>query len=55
MWVGNQNKDNFGINDVKQNSGNRTIVVRVASSVERIGGMLCHLVAVGLVHGCHQN
>lgn len=26
----------------------------MASSVGRIGGMMCPLVAVGLVHGCHQ-
>ena len=26
----------------------------MASSVGRIGGMLCPLVAVGLIHGCHQ-
>ncbi|CBI18371.3 hypothetical protein VitviT2T_014462 [Vitis vinifera] len=32
----------------------RTTGVGVASSVGRIGGMLCPLVAVGLVHGCHQ-
>ncbi|KAF6155201.1 hypothetical protein GIB67_019727 [Kingdonia uniflora] len=32
----------------------RTTGVGVASSVGRIGGMLCPLVAVGLVHGCYQ-
>ncbi|KAH0943805.1 hypothetical protein HID58_003442 [Brassica napus] len=32
----------------------RTTGVGVASSVGRIGGVLCPLVAVGLVHGCHQ-
>ncbi|KAK2965450.1 hypothetical protein RJ640_008244 [Escallonia rubra] len=32
----------------------RTTGVGVASSVGRIGGMACPLVAVGLVHGCHQ-
>ncbi|KAL7221952.1 hypothetical protein ACSBR1_023815 [Camellia fascicularis] len=32
----------------------RTTGVGVASSVGRIGGMLCPLVAVSLVHGCHQ-
>ncbi|KAA8541508.1 hypothetical protein F0562_022660 [Nyssa sinensis] len=32
----------------------RTTGVGVASSVGRIGGMICPLVAVGLVHGCHQ-
>ncbi|XWS19199.1 hypothetical protein CRYUN_Cryun32bG0110700 [Craigia yunnanensis] len=32
----------------------RSTGVGVASSVGRIGGMLCPLVAVGLVHGCHQ-
>ncbi|XP_063940443.1 organic cation/carnitine transporter 7 isoform X1 [Daucus carota subsp. sativus] len=32
----------------------RTTGVGVASSVGRIGGMLCPLVAVGLIHGCHQ-
>ncbi|KAK4587630.1 hypothetical protein RGQ29_018867 [Quercus rubra] len=32
----------------------RTTGVGIASSVGRIGGMLCPLVAVGLVHGCHQ-
>ncbi|KAG7577022.1 MFS transporter superfamily [Arabidopsis thaliana x Arabidopsis arenosa] len=32
----------------------RTTGVGVASSVGRIGGILCPLVAVGLVHGCHQ-
>lgn len=31
----------------------RTTGVGVASSVGRIGGMLCPLVAVSLVHGCH--
>ena len=33
----------------------RTTGVGVASSVGRIGGMVCPLVAVSLVHGCHQN
>ncbi|KAL1357979.1 organic cation/carnitine transporter 7 isoform X1 [Arachis hypogaea] len=32
----------------------RTTGVGMASSVGRIGGMICPLVAVGLVHGCHQ-
>ncbi|OVA19338.1 General substrate transporter [Macleaya cordata] len=32
----------------------RTTGVGVASSVGRIGGMICPLVAVGLIHGCHQ-
>ncbi|KAI4387512.1 hypothetical protein MLD38_005340 [Melastoma candidum] len=32
----------------------RTTGVGVASSVGRIGGMICPLVAVALVHGCHQ-
>lgn len=32
----------------------RTTGVGIASSVGRIGGMLCPLVAVSLVHGCHQ-
>ncbi|XP_057968914.1 organic cation/carnitine transporter 7 isoform X2 [Malania oleifera] len=32
----------------------RTTGVGIASSVGRIGGMVCPLVAVGLVHGCHQ-
>ncbi|XP_073004586.1 organic cation/carnitine transporter 7-like isoform X1 [Typha latifolia] len=32
----------------------RTTGIGVASSVGRIGGILCPLVAVGLVHGCHQ-
>ncbi|KAH0934158.1 hypothetical protein HID58_011275, partial [Brassica napus] len=32
----------------------RTTGVGVGSSVGRIGGVLCPLVAVGLVHGCHQ-
>ncbi|CAN8259543.1 unnamed protein product [Cochlearia groenlandica] len=32
----------------------RTTGVGVASSVARIGGILCPLVAVGLVHGCRQ-
>ncbi|XP_017979372.1 PREDICTED: organic cation/carnitine transporter 7 isoform X2 [Theobroma cacao] len=32
----------------------RSTGVGVASSVGRIGGMVCPLVAVGLVHGCHQ-
>ncbi|KAK7349059.1 hypothetical protein VNO77_06109 [Canavalia gladiata] len=32
----------------------RTTGVGIASSVGRIGGMICPLVAVGLVHGCHQ-
>ncbi|AES72975.1 transmembrane protein, putative [Medicago truncatula] len=39
---------------VKQNPGNRTTSVGVASSMGRIGGMLCSLLAVGLVHGCHE-
>ncbi|KAG0480783.1 hypothetical protein HPP92_011641 [Vanilla planifolia] len=33
----------------------RTTGVGTASSVGRIGGMLCPLVAVGLVHSCHQS
>ncbi|KAL1569898.1 Organic cation/carnitine transporter 7 [Salvia divinorum] len=33
----------------------RTTGVGVASSVGRIGGMVCPLVAVGLVHGCKQS
>ncbi|XP_042020959.1 organic cation/carnitine transporter 7-like [Salvia splendens] len=33
----------------------RTTGVGVASSVGRIGGMICPLVAVGLVHGCKQS
>lgn len=32
----------------------RTTGVGMASSVGRIGGMICPLVAVGLIHGCHQ-
>ncbi|KAI3743001.1 hypothetical protein L1987_60702 [Smallanthus sonchifolius] len=32
----------------------RTTGVGVGSSVGRIGGMTCPLVAVGLIHGCHQ-
>ncbi|KAJ7952093.1 Organic cation/carnitine transporter 7 [Quillaja saponaria] len=32
----------------------RTTGVGIASSVGRIGGILCPLVAVSLVHGCHQ-
>ncbi|GER28318.1 solute carrier family 22 member 2 [Striga asiatica] len=32
----------------------RTTGVGVASSVGRIGGMVCPLVAVSLIHGCHQ-
>ncbi|CAB4272108.1 unnamed protein product [Prunus armeniaca] len=32
----------------------RTTGVGVASAMGRIGGMICPLVAVGLVHGCHQ-
>lgn len=32
----------------------RSTGVGVASSVGRFGGMLCPLVAVGLIHGCHQ-
>ncbi|ESW07870.1 hypothetical protein PHAVU_010G165500 [Phaseolus vulgaris] len=32
----------------------RTTGVGIASAVGRIGGMICPLVAVGLVHGCHQ-
>ncbi|KAK7254984.1 hypothetical protein RIF29_28383 [Crotalaria pallida] len=32
----------------------RTTGVGIASSVARIGGMICPLVAVGLVHSCHQ-
>lgn len=32
----------------------RTTGLGVASSVARIGGMICPLVAVGLVQGCHQ-
>ncbi|XP_044479943.1 organic cation/carnitine transporter 7 isoform X2 [Mangifera indica] len=32
----------------------RTTGVGVASSIGRIGGMACPLVAVALVHGCHQ-
>lgn len=32
----------------------RTTGVGVASSVGRIGGMICPLVAVALIHGCHQ-
>ncbi|CAN6701417.1 unnamed protein product [Malus baccata var. baccata] len=32
----------------------RTTGVGIASAMGRIGGMLCPLVAVGLVHGCHQ-
>ncbi|VFQ68910.1 unnamed protein product [Cuscuta campestris] len=26
----------------------------IASSVGRIGGIVCPIVAVGLIHGCHQ-
>ncbi|CAN4085060.1 unnamed protein product [Withania somnifera] len=33
----------------------RTTGVGVASSVGRIGGMICPLVAVGLMHGCHRS
>lgn len=33
----------------------RTTGVGVASSVGRIGGMVCPLVAVGLIHGCKQS
>ncbi|KAK8485222.1 hypothetical protein V6N11_021392 [Hibiscus sabdariffa] len=32
----------------------RSTGVGTASSMGRIGGMVCPLVAVGLVHGCHQ-
>lgn len=32
----------------------RSTGVGVASSMGRIGGMICPLVAVGLIHGCHQ-
>ncbi|XP_071720227.1 organic cation/carnitine transporter 7 isoform X2 [Rutidosis leptorrhynchoides] len=32
----------------------RTTGVGMGSSVGRIGGMICPLVAVGLIHGCHQ-
>ncbi|PIA51591.1 hypothetical protein AQUCO_01100445v1 [Aquilegia coerulea] len=32
----------------------RTTGVGVASAIGRIGGIVCPLVAVGLVHGCHQ-
>ncbi|KAK4794909.1 hypothetical protein SAY86_012903 [Trapa natans] len=32
----------------------RTTGVGVASSIGRVGGMLCPLVAVGLIHGCHR-
>ncbi|MBA0569155.1 hypothetical protein Golob_006610, partial [Gossypium lobatum] len=32
----------------------RSTGVGIASSMGRIGGMVCPLVAVGLVHGCHQ-
>ncbi|KAL8043663.1 hypothetical protein ABFX02_09G128054 [Erythranthe guttata] len=32
----------------------RTTGVGVASSVGRIGGMVCPVVAVSLIHGCHQ-
>lgn len=32
----------------------RTTGVGVGSSVGQIGGMICPLVAVGLIHGCHQ-
>ncbi|PKI35682.1 hypothetical protein CRG98_043928 [Punica granatum] len=32
----------------------RTTGVGAASSMGRIGGMICPLVAVALVHGCHQ-
>lgn len=33
----------------------RTTGVGVASSVGRIGGMVCPLVAVSLIHGCKQS
>ncbi|MCD7458834.1 Organic cation/carnitine transporter 7 [Datura stramonium] len=33
----------------------RTTGVGIASSVGRIGGMICPLVAVGLMHGCHRS
>ncbi|XP_074564705.1 organic cation/carnitine transporter 7-like isoform X1 [Curcuma longa] len=33
----------------------RTSGIGIASSVGRIGGITCPLVAVGLVHGCHQS
>lgn len=32
----------------------RTTGVGAASSMGRIGGMLCPLVSVALVHGCHR-
>ncbi|KAL3825512.1 hypothetical protein ACJIZ3_021541 [Penstemon smallii] len=32
----------------------RTTGVGIATSIGRIGGMICPLVAVGLVNGCHQ-
>lgn len=32
----------------------RTTGFGVASSVARIGGIVCPIVAVGLIHGCHQ-
>ncbi|KAL2531242.1 Organic cation/carnitine transporter 7 [Abeliophyllum distichum] len=32
----------------------RSTGVGMASSVGRIGGMICPLVSVGLIHGCHQ-
>ncbi|GFZ11617.1 major facilitator superfamily protein [Actinidia rufa] len=32
----------------------RTTGVGIASSVGRVGGMVCPLVAVGMIHGCHQ-
>lgn len=32
----------------------RSTGVGIASSVGRIGGIVCPLVAIGLVHGCHQ-
>ncbi|XP_031092814.1 organic cation/carnitine transporter 7 isoform X1 [Ipomoea triloba] len=32
----------------------RTTGFGIASSVARIGGIVCPLVAVGLIHGCHQ-
>lgn len=32
----------------------RTTGVGVASSVGRIGGMICPMVSVGLIQGCHQ-
>lgn len=33
----------------------RSTGVGIASSVGRIGGMICPLVAVGLMHGCHRS